>query len=224
MNNKKKWLMAIATGLFATTSIFAQTSLNPWGISLTGNYKEYAGEYGNGFIKFRNPNIQAGVGCWRYLNSYFDAGLDLNYGKFTHDPAPWIGLSSPLLEYKGLQSSLTARFKFNNGKMLKEDAFLAPYLTLGFGFYTGTKTLPTLVATSSKAKAFNLPMGFGVRANITPRVKFFMQTTYMPTFIDNFDDNVSGKRNDKLWEHKLGFTYCFGKGKEADSGSSDEKK
>lgn len=224
MKNIKNRILAIALGLLTISTAVAQSADHKWGVSLDANYKEYNGEFGNGFMKFRNPNIQPGLGLSYYISPWFDAGLSLNYGKFTHDPAPWTQLSKQPLEYKGLYTTLTARLKFYNGKLLPENAFFGPYVTAGFGFYTGKYTQPTLSLnpTFSKTNAFGLPVGIGVRVNLSARLQMYLQSTWIPTFKDDFDGSVSGKHNDKLWQHSFGFTYNFGKA--AANGSSSDSK
>ncbi len=213
MKNAKMMVWAVLIGLTSLSTLKAQTALHPWGVSADANFKEYNGEYGNGISRFLNPYIHPGVGVGYYLNNYFDANLSLNYGRVTHDPTPWIGTVNTFLEYKGLQATLSGRFKFNNGKMLKEDAMLGPYITAGLGFYTGKAYYPD--GTTAKARMFNLPVGIGCNVNVSPRWKIFVQTAYLPSFTDKFDGIESGKRKDKLWEHKIGLTYNFGKGSEA---------
>lgn len=202
----------------------AQTSLHPWGVSLNANFKDYNGEYGRTFFQFRYPNIQYGAGITRYINQWADANFNLNYGKFYHDPTPyWPDNTTPTLNYKGMNLALTGRFKFNNGKWLKEDAFLAPYVSLGFGFFTGKLQQPNRGAEWEKVNLFHIPMGFGLNVRVSPRINLNLNSAWGMSFNDKFDGNESGKHNDQIWEHRFGVTYNFGKGKEASADSEPKE-
>ena len=141
----KKFILVCSIALSGVGAAMAQTSNNPWGISLSGVFKEYNGEFGRTLMQFRYANIQGGVAVTRYINNWIDASVNLNYGNFYHDPTPWFpSAQTPTLNFKGLNTGLTGRFKFNNGEWLKEESFFAPYVSLGLGLLSNVYRMSPL--------------------------------------------------------------------------------
>lgn len=225
----KKFILSASFIAASFTSVMAQSALHPWGVSADFNFKELDTDYGRNLLQFRYPNFQLGAGVTRYINNWVDAGLNLNYGNFFQDSKPWVP-SSQLqnLNYKGLNASLTGRFKFNNGKWLKEESFLAPYVTAGFAFFTGKMQQPVFnfdgeAQAWEKVNNFTIPLGIGLRVNCTKRLALNLNSTWMIGFNDKFDMNEGGKPNDKFFEHRIGLVYQFGKGSEkTEEGSSTD--
>ena len=225
----KKFILSASFIAASFTSVMAQSALHPWGVSADFNFKELDTDYGRNLLQFRYPNFQLGAGVTRYINNWVDAGLNLNYGNFFQDSKPWVP-SSQLqnLNYKGLNASLTGRFKFNNGKWLKEESFLAPYVTAGFAFFTGKMQQPVFnfdgeAQAWEKVNNFTIPLGIGLRVNCTKRLALNLNSTWMIGFNDKFDMNEGAKPNDKFFEHRIGLVYQFGKGSEkSEEGSSTD--
>lgn len=221
----KKFVLVCSVILAGMNATMAQTSNNPWGISVSGVFKEYNGEFGRTLMQFRYANIQGGVAVTRYINNWIDASVNLNYGNFYHDPKPWFpSAQTPTLNFKGLNTGLTGRFKFNNGEWLKEEAFLAPYVSLGLGYFTGKRQLPDLDATWQNTGLFHIPMGVGLNVRCSKRLEFNLSSQWMMSFTDKFDGVTSGKRKDQLMEHRFGFTYNLGKAAAKAEGEGSDKK
>jgi OmpA-OmpF porin, OOP family len=224
-----KKLIWIALFLFALSTGNAQTSTHKWALSLNGNYKEYKGDLGKALLQFRYPNFQLGGGVSRYLNHWMDLSLNANYGKMYYNPnAVAFQEQYPVLNLKGINTNLTARIKFNNGKWLKEEAFLAPYVVAGVGLFYGDRQKPDYTPDWRKVEFFNFPVGLGVNIRCTPHLNVNVNSTWLPSFDDQLDGYVQGNNWEQLWEHRIGLSYNFniksGKNKDSKEEKAKEKK
>jgi hypothetical protein len=207
----------------------AQTSTHKWSVSFNGNHKEYKGDLGKALLQFRYPNFQLGGGISRYLNHWLDLSLNANYGKMYYNPnAVAFQEQYPVLNLKGINTNLTSRIKFNNGKWLKEEAFLAPYVVAGVGLFYGDRQKPDYTPDWRKVEFFNFPVGLGVNIRCTPHLNVNLNSTWLPSFDDQLDGYVQGNNWEQLWEHRIGLSYNFnvktGKNKDSKEDKTKEKK
>ena len=221
-----KKLLCVSFSMLLLGNSFAQTSTHRWSAAVNGNYKEYKGDLGKTLLQFRFPNFQVGGGVSRYLNSWIDLSLNANYGKFYHSPTPNIYQEQyPKLNLKGINTNLTARIKFNNGKWIKEDAFLSPYLAVGVGLFYGDRQKPDYTPDWRKVEFINIPVGLGVNIKCSQRMQINLNSTWLPSFDDQLDGYVSGNNWDQLWEHRIGVAYNFNfKKADGEKKESKEKK
>lgn len=224
-----KKLVWIAVSLFTCGFGVAQTSTHKWAVSLNGNYKEYKGDLGKSLLQFRHPNFQLGGGVSRYLNKWVDLSLNANYGKMYYTQTPHIFQEQyPRLNLKGVNANLTARIKFNNGKWLKEESFLAPYAVVGVGMFYGDRQKPDFTPDWRKFEFLNIPVGLGVNIRCTPQINVNVNSTWLPSFDDQLDGYVGGNNWDQLWEHRIGVSYNFnvktGKNKDSKEDKKEDKK
>ena len=219
-----KKLIWIAIYLITAGSGTAQTTTHKWAVSINGNYKEYKGDLGKTLLQFRHPNFQLGGGVSRYVNKWLDLNLNANYGKMFYTPTPHIFQEQyPKLNLKGINTNLVARIKFNNGKWLKEEAFLAPYAGVGLGLFYGDRQKPDYTPDWRKVEFFNFPVGLGVNIRCTPHLNVNLNSTWLPSFDDQLDGYVTGNNWEQLWEHRIGLTYNFNVKKGNDKESKEEK-
>jgi hypothetical protein len=129
----------------------------------------------------------------------------------------------PKLNLKGINTNLVARIKFNNGKWLKEEAFLAPYAVVGLGLFYGDRQKPDYTPDWRKVEFFNFPVGLGVNIRCTPHLNVNLNSTWLPSFDDQLDGYVTGNNWEQLWEHRIGITYNFNVKKGNDKESKEEK-
>lgn len=215
------WILLL---LLAASTGNAQTSTHKWAVSINGNHKEYKGDLGKSLLQFRYPNFQLGGGVSHYINKWLDLSLNANYGKMHFNPNPNAFQEQyPVLNLKGTNANLTARIKFNNGKWLKEEAFLAPYFVAGVGMFYGDRQKPDYTLNWRNVSYLNIPVGMGVNIRCTPHLDINLNSTWMPSFDDNLDGYVQGNSKDQLWEHRIGFTYNFNIKKEESKDSKEAK-
>lgn len=191
---------------------FGQNADQKWSIGLFGGKTEYKGDIGNGFFKYQPFYQLGGLAINHYLNPSFDIGIQGETGAY--------GFMKPYVRSflsDKTDGSLLLRYKLNNGYIFKEDAIIAPYLTGGFGFagFSGSRT---------KEGELDgiLPLGGGIKVNLSHTVALQYQLLYNLTNGDNRDLVVAGK-NDKFIAHTLGLIFSFGSPKDADKDGVADK-
>lgn len=162
---------------------------------------------GKGLPQFRYPNFQLGGGVSLYMNHWLYLSVNANYGKMHYNPqATAFQNQYPLLNLKGINSNLTARIKFNNGKWLKEEASMAPYFVAGLGLFYGDRQKPINTPDWRKAEFFNFPVGLGINIRCTPNLNINLNYTWLPSFDDQLHAYFQGNNPKQLWEHRIGLT------------------
>lgn len=191
----------------------AQSGLHPWGIGLTASTKMYRGDLGNGFFKFTDGNINPGLRIGRYLSPSFDMGLNAAIGRYDFSEIE----TTPnfLMRTRTFSTDLNARYKFNNGYLLKENSLFGPYLTAGIGYFRLKGRNTPFTPADNERRLFeylNIPVGLGTTINLSSRINLFVQSTYNYTNGDRYDRLPSITRGyDKHIETSLGVVYQFGK-------------
>jgi OOP family OmpA-OmpF porin len=122
----RKLMITCVIALVAMTT-FAQDADNKWAVSGSLGMFEYNGEFGNEIFTFKDVNLAGGLAVSRYLCKDFDVAFDMSFGAIDFNNQGR-SFSSSLRNYR-----IIGKFKLNNGRLIKEDALLKPYINLGFG-------------------------------------------------------------------------------------------
>lgn len=220
--------------LLSTELLYAQThtfeKLFSVGIHLTKT--EYSGDLGNSIW-----NVNAGQtgSYWFYwgggasfsvnLNASFFVSLDANYGAygFFEDPSkykPFTYKDNNFLSNK-LDFTTTAHYKLNNGYIFREDAIVAPFLSLGVGVakyfyhksdekYAENYDMPHRLG-DQRSVDFIVPFGGGVQFNISKDLAVRYQYLWSFTSTDTHDI-ISDRdgRNDIFGQHMASIIFSFG--------------
>lgn len=152
-----------------------------------------------------------GLSLNRYLSPSLDAGLHLNYGgtdfnNFGNNMETKVGMAM-----------LGLRLKLY-GNVLKEDAFIGPYLTAGGGghFVRARGTEPSGPYDDNFVAAAGFA-GAGIRFRFSDNVSLFVQTVGHFTSNDGYDNVMTdGTMNDRFLQHTVGLGFNLGKGKDTD--------
>ncbi|MEO1804901.1 MAG: OmpA family protein [Bacteroidota bacterium] len=115
--------------LLSFCSLQGQTAEQPWAISLGGgviSYKQVAGQPNFPFTYY-DPAFQ--VAANRYLSGGFDLRAHLLVSPQARHPGFYESGASHLLT----DFNYSMVFKLNNGVLLRENAFFAPYFLVGIG-------------------------------------------------------------------------------------------
>ena len=216
---------AVMLGM-AAPQVQAQTADKKTAISGWVSSLQYYGNTGNDFWNRSGVDIEVGGGggITRYLSPSFDLGVYGNYETYK-----FVG------SFNGAASNFDARIgmidlglklKMNNGKILKEDFFLQPYLMAGPGLFIanseGQVRGPGLSAPTRFFQQIRRGEVFGaagLRFRITPSLFADLQTGYFYPFTDEVDGVVQNdidKRNDRFLRHQVGLTLAFGQMKDED--------
>ena len=214
--------------LYAQTHTFEK--LFSVGIHLTKT--EYSGDLGNSIW-----NVNAGQtgSYWFYwgggasfsvnLNASFFVSLDANYGTygFFEDPSkhkPFTYKDNNFLSNK-LDFTTTAHYKLNNGYIFREDAIVAPFLSLGVGVakyfyhksdekYAANYDMPHRLGDQPSAD-FIVPFGGGIQFNVSKDLAVRYQYLWNFTSSDTHDiiSDLNG-RNDIFGQHMASIIFSFG--------------
>ncbi|MEA4936687.1 MAG: OmpA family protein [Paludibacter sp.] len=225
----KSFFFSVVVMLLAYTSLVAQTADSKFAIGLNAISSEYNGDYGSGIWNFDRFYPGGGLSLGMYLNPSFDLGLQGNFGNYGY-------IKDAANRFFGnkFDMSLLGRYKFNNGYILKETAKFYPFLTAGIGFATYSRASndvgasPTIITPGAD---FIIPVGAGLKYQITDRFALQYQYLYNFTNHDNRDENRGASQpiyatkagNDAFGEHMFSLIFSLGKAKDTDKDGVADK-
>lgn len=171
---------------------------NEWSLGLHFGPLEYKGDLGNEFFSFSGVKLAGGVSLNKYLNPSFDFMGILYTGKIDYDD----GINR--FETRLIDLNLLARYKFNNGYILKEDSRIAPFLFAGLGdaIATGTHFV------NSADVNFNFPIGWGINFRFSENFSLMYSSAFHYSTSDDYDGVATalatGNVNDQYYFHSFG--------------------
>lgn len=223
----------IATIMTATPLVVvAQNADQKLSLSVYGSALSYKGEVQHQFWpnkKFNDAYLEprlnwgGGIGFNKYLSPSFDAGFHLTYNKVK---------ASNLSEFfeADLGSAMLGFRLKAYGTLLKENAFIGPYLSLyGGGVYANS--------VGNSAPAAGMPVapftekfvslagmtGAGIRFRFTDNINAFVESTWMVTDSDKIDGRDQGNWEQYL-RHNVGLSFNLGKAKDTDGDGIPDRK
>ncbi|MDD4644418.1 MAG: OmpA family protein [Bacteroidales bacterium] len=220
---KKKLLLLSAVLLLGISASHAQNADNKWGFGLHYGVMEANGDYGNQFYSFAQ-GYAVGASLSRYINPSFDVMGHFFYDMtHQHDAGrlgqpTWVSYTADMYNL-----NLLAKYKFNNGYLLKETAILSPYILAGFG---GNQSVSQGVNndgafSDQKLLTFNLYGGLGLNLRVSKNISIVVQTALLMPFTDKIDgwnsDVIGNKGNDLFLENSVGLYITPGKAKIKDA-------
>jgi OOP family OmpA-OmpF porin len=196
----------------------AQNADNKWGIGAHLGVMEYNGDFANQFYSFKQ-GYAVGGSVSRYLNPSFDAMLHFFYDGVNSNDLGRFGQATWLDFYSHMYNlNLLAKYKFNNGYILKETAIVAPFILAGLGGNMA-KTSGTGPTGAFDETYFNPNIygGLGVNFRITPGISLAVQSSFMTPFNDKIDgwypDVAANKSPELFLENSVGVYVTPGKAK-----------
>ena len=214
---KKIILTALAIASLSFSN--AQTKSNDWNLGLHFGTQEYLGDLGNEFFTF-NQNGAVGLSVSKYLTPWFDVmGMATFSNLDFSDSVSGNTFAAQFLDFNAI-----AKIKFNNGKWIKEDAFIQPYLFVGFGdafsfadHYTNN--------TRNLAVDVNMLGGAGINFAVNERLGINIMSKYTYMWTDNLDNATSSVRNfqDQALMTTIGLNYSFSGKKDTDNDGVSDK-
>jgi OOP family OmpA-OmpF porin len=213
-----KLLVVVMACLTWATSM-AQTAERRLAVGLHFGQREYHGDLG--YWSFLNDQVfhpTGGISLNYYVSPSLDAMVNANWGQ--------IGYLSKKGEFQTYSFGghiadyfVGGKYKFSNGKLLKEDTKIRPYVFMGlggfnyfiktnFGFhlYDGNY-VNKQVETAYK---FNWPMGAGFDYPINDNLSAYGQITYNYTMSDSWDGIHRAAKwsdNDQFLYYAAGIKY-----------------
>lgn len=196
-----KNLLTVALALLLSIFSSAQSAEKDVAIGIHFGTKEYAGELGNEFFSF-GQHFAFGVSISQYISPSFDVMGLVSYGQIDH--------ADSLTSFKNnlVNLNLLAKYKFANGKILKSDAKVAPFLFLGIG--DAIETAGHYV--DNLNTSFNFPMGAGVDFRLNDKFALSVMTSYNYMINDRVDNaDYGGQLNwhDQYLFTSLGLKFSF---------------
>jgi OOP family OmpA-OmpF porin len=222
-------LGAVVLGM-ATPNTQAQTADRKTAIGINVSLEQYRGNMGSDFWDLGSPKefrVGGGGHITRYLSPSFDISLLGNYEtyRFSGDRA------GDNFELRNGMIDLGLKLKLNNGKIIKEDAFIQPYLMGGGGMFLANSD-GNVAGQGHFFNQIRRPEVFGaagLRFRLSDAVALDLQTSQHYPFTER-TDNLYGPANpaDKLYDrflvHSLGLTVALGKMKDEDKDGVSDKK
>ncbi|MDX5481274.1 MAG: OmpA family protein [Hymenobacteraceae bacterium] len=197
--------------LSASTALLAQSSDQRTNIQIYGSALQYDGDLEDQFFESNKLEWGGGINLNRYLTPAFDAGLHLTYG----------GVESKMSDLDRFDSQLgtvmlAVRLKMY-GNILKEDAFIGPYLQVGGGgAWAKTDAITNgVVPEDDKFFTAALKGGAGIRFRFSDAVSAFIESNYMIIGQDKID-GVDVGDNDRFLMHNVGLGFNLGRAADTD--------
>ncbi len=217
----QKYLTKLSTAALASVCLLAtnpdalaQSADQRMNIQIYGSALQYKGELENQHFESNRLEWGGGLSLNRYLSPSFDGGLHLTYGSTEASNANLGNFDAQMGT-----AMLGLRLKMNNGKILKEDAFIGPYLFVnGGGAWVKTDATRADGTVQGDDKFFTPAAlgGAGLRFRFSDAVSAFIQSGYMVTGNDKIDGYEQGA-NDRFLMHNVGLGFNLGKAKDTDA-------
>ncbi|HIP37022.1 MAG TPA: OmpA family protein [Crocinitomix sp.] len=220
---KKRLLNTALFSVLLASSVNAQNKVNNMSIGMQFGTIEYSGEYAKEIFSFA-PGIHPSFGfnVSKYLTPSFDIRGNFRIGTIDGSDATG-GFKTSMFDVNVLLD-----YKFNNGYILKEDAFFAPYVFLGIGDAVTWLTPNSTLIKEEPLAYFNIPMGLGFKFNLSPSMYLSLETHYNYAISDRLDGKVGLTGTDNKWDdsflyNSIGFGYNFSVGKDSDGDGVKDK-
>lgn len=198
---------------------YAQESPYKFDFGVSAGMSGYLGDANTSSI-FKHPGIAADINSRYILNSRWAFRALLGMTSIKGNSADMENVAPDGRTYAfsanvfdiGLRAEFNF-FAYGIGETYKRLSRISPYLTLGVGFCLSSSEGSTFTAPT-------LPMGFGVKYKIKPRLNMSAEFTMTKTFGDKLDgpylNDLTGiktsfvKNTDWYSRLTIGFTYEFG--------------
>ena len=222
-----KHLFIASAALITGAQTFAQ-SPGSHSIELSGGLREYIGDVGSSLLFSKAPTYQGGgLAFAYYINPSIDAVTNLSFGEVgsTQSIAEFVIEKDILWRSFRAQTgdlSIGARYKFNNGMILSEDAKFAPYVygalssyyvhsLIKWGAYPHQAAIRVDPVYKSEHAVeqtitdigFGLQGGLGFKYYLTDALSLHWQYTLTYTFNDRWDGANSPDPNPPSNENPL---------------------
>ncbi|RAU83715.1 OmpA family protein [Pontibacter arcticus] len=204
--------LTVAAMLTVGYTAQAQSADQKTNLQIYGSALQYRGEVENQLWESEKLEWGGGLNLNRYISPSFDGGLHLTYGSAEANRA---GAKFDAQLGTGM---LALRVKLNNGKILKEDAFIGPYLQIAGGALWGKTDATRQDGSMGDNENFFTGAakgGAGLRFRFSDAVSAFVETNYLISGADKIDGYETGN-NDNFLQHNIGLGFNLGKAKDTD--------
>jgi len=217
---KNKVLIAIVMASLFVTNVIAQNKTENFSIGLQFGTIEYSGEIVQEIFSFDSgihPSL--GLNIAKYVTPSFNLRGSFRVGT--------VDGSNGIYSFKNrlFDINVLLDYKFNNGYILKETSMFAPYVFIGAGDALSMYTNKITGIEEQPLAYFNIPMGAGIKLNLTSEMAISIETHYNYAITDELDGVISGANNwdDSFLYNSIGFNYNFISGTDSDGDGIKDK-
>lgn len=253
----KKIYPALLIFVFTAQVVKSQTNENKLAVGFSIGKNLYIGDYGgNGIVDFGHSELSQGylyygLSLGMYLSPALEFGFQTNYGDYgyfnsaDYSTQNYPGVDAPnsfiTIKY---QATASLKYKFN----FSYNSDIVPFLSVGMGLAGYSRNLakdkdvnPETGEKTSPRGTFDgtdliIPIGFGIRYQLSNDIGIQYQYNYNFTNNDTHDTHMSGKLNtpnydfehrsagnDAFGEHIITILYSFDLGLYSDGPTSWKK-
>jgi len=209
-----------------------QNAERKYGFAPHVGINEYWGNLGNEFYSFEQ-GYGVGFSIIRYFSPAIDGVFVYNYDYLSkRDVNNLQPMDLLFFEAHMWNGTLGARFKFNNGAILKEESKLGPYIVGGLsGIYASRQgNGGDLGIFNNKGMDLGLYGGIGLKLVVSPTIDFEVQTAVLYPFTDEYDGTTgkaiaadTDKLNDRFHQGHFAVVIKPGKKKDTDGDGVPDK-
>lgn len=207
--------LAFAFIYVTSSTLLAQTESNQWSLGLGIGKMEYVGDRGDNAL-YKSPyKSQVGVRLSKYLSPLFDVSLAASMGD--------IGLYDRTDAPDQFEGSA---FQTNFGVHIKpvRSDFIQPFVSAGIGYFAFNDDSPsTVIDNGDNSKGMVIPLGVGLKINITEGLGFYYHTQYSAKYTGDAYNGIFPESDDKYWLHEFGLSLNFGMDDRDGDRVADEK-
>lgn len=156
-------LVLLTCSLVISLSAAGQTSQKRVMASMSGIFLDYNGPLTNDYLNYQEFSGGLSFGTHVYLTPSLNLSVNTAFVPQVSSPENNSDLDRPSM----IDANSLVQFKMNNGRVLSEDAFLAPYLTTGLG----------LNSLRNKT-AIYFPAAIGMRMRLSSNLSLNLESMY----------------------------------------------
>ena len=218
---KNKGLIAIAIASMFASNVMAQNKTENFSVGLQFGTIEYSGEVQDEIFSFEkgiHPSL--GLNLAMYVTPSFNVRGNFRIGMIDGISDTYGSFENRLFDINVLLD-----YKFDNGYILKEGSMFAPYVFIGAADAISVYTNKVTNVKGQPLAYFNIPMGAGLKFNLTPKMSLTLESHYNYALTDNLDGVVSDdtKWDDSFLYNSIGFNYNFSVGADTDGDGVKDK-
>lgn len=155
--------LALAALLSFSQLVHAQTSDNKWMSGLSVVFMDYLGPETGEYTNFSNFDPGISIGAHAYIAKWLNVSLN---SAFVPEVQNYILSEGVTTSTSLVDVNTLLQFK-SNGTIFKEEAFFAPYISVGFGLNSASNNLRLYA-----------PGAFGIRFRINKNLSFQVESMY----------------------------------------------
>ncbi len=161
----------LACSLVIPSVALGQTSDQKLMSSLSAIFMDYDGPMTSEYLNYENFSPGVSLGTHFYLNAPLNLSINTAFVPKVNYPGTGPREASPSL----IDANALVQFKLNNGRILRERAFLAPYFSTGMG-----------INSIRSQVGLYIPVALGMRFRITKGLSFNIESMYKQSLGSGF--------------------------------------